>query len=135
MNKYKNNKVTYEGITFDSTMERDFYIFLLQRYEKEEIIIQPKFELQEKFWDREGNTIRAITYTADFQAGSIVYDVKGMMTQQGEMRVKMFKYKHKHLYLKVVTKAPKYSGKEWIEINELKKIRKERKKYVQYMQV
>lgn len=135
MNKYHNNKVKYDGIIFDSEMEKDFYIFLLQRYDKKDIVLQPQFELQEKFWDREGNTIRAITYTADFQAGSIVYDVKGMMTQQGEMRVKMFKHKYKDLYLKVVTKAPKYTAKEWIDFDELKKVRRERKKYVQYLQV
>ena len=127
MNKYHNNKVKYDGIIFDSEMEKDFYIFLLQRYDKKDIVLQPQFELQEKFTDADNNKVRAITYTADFQTGIIVWDVKGMMTQQGEIRCKMFKYKYKHLYLKVITKAPKYTGKDWIEFNELKKVRKDRK--------
>ena len=130
-NKYKNKKVVYEGITFDSEMEKEFYLALLKKYKKDEIKIQPKFELQQSFRDRENKLQRAITYTADFQVNNSVYDVKGMVTQQGEMRLKMFKFKYPDLDLKVVTKAPKYytqqTGKEWVDIYELKKVRKARK--------
>ena len=112
-------------------MEKDFYLALLKKYKKDEIKIQPKFELQQSFRDRENKLQRAITYTADFQVNNSVYDVKGMVTQQGEMRLKMFKFKYPDLDLKVVTKAPKYytqqTGKEWVDIYELKKVRKARK--------
>ena len=128
MAKYNNNLVTYDNIKFDSEMERDFYIYLLTKYEKNDIKIQPVFELQPKFTDIDNKKIRAITYSADFQVGIIVFDVKGMTTQQGEMRIKMFKYVHRDLYLKVITKAPKYLCKDWIELDDLKKARKVRKK-------
>ena len=130
-NKYKNKKVVYEGINFDSEMEKDFYIYLSKKHKKKYIKIQPKFELQQSFRDRENKLQRAITYTADFQIDNSVYDVKGMVTQQGKMRLKMFKFKYPDLDLKVITKAPKYytqqTGKEWVDIYELKKIRKARK--------
>lgn len=128
MNKYKNKKVIYDGIVFDSEMEREFYTHLLSKYSKNDIKIQPVFELQPKFRDSDNKLVRAITYTADFQVGNTVWDVKGMVTQQGEMRIKMFKFKHPGLKLEIITKAPKYMGIEWVTIEELKKVRKERKK-------
>ena len=67
VNKYNNKKVIYDGITFDSEMEKEFYLALLKKYKKDEIKVQPKFELQQSFRDRENKLQRAITYTADFQ--------------------------------------------------------------------
>lgn len=125
--KYKNKKVEYEGIVFDSQMERDYYINLRKLFNKDDIKIQPKFVLQESFRDKNDKLIREISYTADFQVFNQVYDVKGMMTQQGGMRLKMFKYKYRTLNLLAVTKAPKWTGREWIEIDELKRLRKNRK--------
>lgn len=127
MSKYNNKKVEYEGIIFDSKLERDYYINLRRLFSKDDIKIQPKFVLQESFRDKNDKLIREISYTADFQVLNQVYDVKGMMTQQGEMRLKMFKYKYRTLNLLVVTKAPKWTGREWIEIDELKRLRKNRK--------
>lgn len=131
INKYNNKKAVYDGITFDSEMEKDFYIYLLKKHKKQDIKIQPKFELQPSFRDKQLKLQRAITYTADFQVNNSLYDVKGTVTQQGEMRLKMFKFKYPDLELKVITKAPKYytgeTGKEWIDIYELKKVRKARK--------
>ena len=45
INKYKNKKVEFEGIKFDSEMEKDFYIYLLKNHKKDEIIIQPSYTL------------------------------------------------------------------------------------------
>ena len=127
INKYKNKKVEFEGIKFDSKMEADFYKHLLKLFPKEQIIIQPVFELQPKFVDNLGQNIRAITYKADFQVMNIIYDVKGFKTIEFKIKEKMFKYTHKNLCLALMTKAPKYTGKEWIELKELEKIRKEKK--------
>lgn len=132
--KYNNKKVIYDGIKFDSILEKDFYIYLLKKYKKEEIKIQPRFELQPSFKDKNNKLHRAITYTLDFQVNTDAWDVKGMVTQQGEMRIKMFKFKHTDIDLKVITKAPKYyteqTGEEWIEVDELKNIRKVKKKHL-----
>ena len=126
-NKYRNQKVKYKGITFDSKAEFEFYLYLQSEGHKD-IVLQPKFELQPKFRDNTGTLNRAITYTADFQINNIVYDVKGMETDVFKIKKKLFKYKFPELELKLVVKAPKYYGKPFVEIEELKKIRKERKK-------
>lgn len=128
MAKYGNKKVKYDGYVFDSEMEKNYYIYLLSKHQKSDIEIQPEYELQPKFRDNGNKLIRPITYTADFKVGNIVFDVKGMLTQQGEMRIKMFKYKYPEYKLNIIAKAPKYTGKEWIELDELKKVRKQRLK-------
>jgi len=127
VNKYKNKKVEYEGIRFDSKMEMEFYIYLLKTHTKEEIELQPKFVLQEKFRDSTGKTQREIKYVADFRVGNIVYDIKGMITHAFKIKEKCFKLKYPNLKLKVVKKAPKWTGKEWIELSDLKVMEKERR--------
>ena len=128
INKYKNKKVEFEGIKFDSEMEKDFYIYLLKNHKKDEIIIQPSYTLIEAFRDNEGKLNRAITYKGDFEVNGTVYDVKGMVLPVFLIKEKLFKKKFPEKKLKVICKAPKYTGLEWIELSELKKIRKENKK-------
>lgn len=125
--KYKNKKAEYDGIKFDSKLEMDFYLHLMAKGYKD-IILQPKFELQPKFRDNTGTLNRAITYIADFQIGNVVYDVKGMETTDFKIKKKLFKYKYPELELKLVCKAPKYAGGGWVTIEELKKIRKNKKR-------
>ena len=127
-NKYKNEKSEFEGIKFDSEMEKDFYIHLLKTHKKEEIKLQPVFVLQEKFKDNTGKTQRELKYVADFCVGNIVYDVKGMITPVFKMKEKSFKLKYPELELRLVKKAPKWTEKEWIELSELKRMIKEKKK-------
>ena len=43
------------------------------------------------------------------------------------LQEKLFKYKYPEKTLKVICKSPKYTGLEWIELSELKKIRKGKK--------
>ena len=66
MAKYNNKKVEFDGIMFDSIMEKNYYQYLLTKIPKKDIIIQPVFELQPKYIKRNQN-IRPITYIADFQ--------------------------------------------------------------------
>lgn len=126
MNKYKNKKIEKYGKKWDSQMELEYYEYLLKTFTKEEILIQPKFELQAKFI-YQGKLVRPIYYIADFQINKLVVDVKGMETTDFNLKKKMFKYKYPELELKIITKAPKYLKNEWVELEELKKIRKERK--------
>ena len=128
VNKYKNKKVEYRGIRFDSEMEKEFYIDLLKLHNKEEIELQPSFVLQEKFRDNTGKAQRESRYAADFRVGNIVYDVKGVTTPIFRAKEKTFKLKYPNLQLKVVKKAPKWTGKEWIELDELKRMTRERNK-------
>lgn len=133
-NKYGSKKVQAYGRLWDSQMELDFYEYLRNKFGAEKVIIQPKFVLQESF-KQDDKLVRAITYAADFEIYglNLVYDVKGMVTQQGKMRIKMFKAKYPDLSLQLITKCPKkYQLKygEWIEVSDLEKDRKLAKKAV-----
>ena len=91
--------------------------------------LQPKFTLVQGF-KKNGKTYRAITYTPDF----VIYhndnseeyvDVKGMTTQQGELRIKLFNHFYRDLKLSIVSRNLKY-GDEYgfIDYYELQKIRR-----------
>lgn len=107
-NKYKSKKTNYKGIIFDSIKEAKRYEEL-KYMEKagliKNIIIQPKFILQEKF-KKNGKTIRAISYIADFSYLDlkthklIVEDVKSVYTRKNpvyRIKKKLFEYKFKDL--------------------------------------
>lgn len=135
MSKYKNKKVVVDGVKFDSKHEAEYYIYL-KRLKKEGKIkdfgLQHKFELQPSF-KKYGKTHRAITYTVDFAIyhnnGDVEYvDVKGMETQQGIMRKKMFDYLFDEK-LTWVQRSIKYGDENgWINYDDLKKKRKLAKK-------
>ena len=133
--KYGNKKVKVDGITFDSALEARYYKHLKLLKEQrivEDFELQPKFTLLESF-KKNGKTFRAITYQADFKVkyadGRIeVVDVKGMVTQQFELRRKLFEYRYPY-ELKVITYSKIDGG--WITHDELKKARKARKKMKQ----
>ena len=137
MSKYNSKKITIDGITFDSKDEAMYYNALKIRKFKEEIKnfeLQPKFILIEGF-KKDGKTYRPITYTPDFTIyhndNSIEYvDVKGMTTQQGELRIKLFNWKYRDKKLSIVARSIKY-GDEYgfIDYYELQKIRKKNRRY------
>ena len=97
--KYGNKKVKFNGETFDSKLELDYYRYLLNQKELGEIIdiqMKPVFVLQPGF-TYHCKSIRKITYTADFmfedKHGKIhIVDVKGMKTNEFKLKAKMFKY-------------------------------------------
>lgn len=131
MTKYGAKKVIHEGIPFDSAMERDFYIVLQGRKKNGEIKdfeLQPKFELLPSF-EKNGVKYRSIDYIADFKIihnnGEIVIvDVKGFSTADFKIKAKLFNYKYKEKL--VLISYNKLDG--WVELEQLKKNRKERKK-------
>ena len=131
MTKYGAKKVTYDGITFDSKMEKDYYIYLKELKAKGEILdfeLQPSFELQPKF-EKDGVKYRPIKYVADFKIyypdGKIeIVDVKGMETTDFKLKAKIFNYKFKEA-LKLI-KYSKIDG-GWITLEDYKKAVKRRK--------
>lgn len=135
MNKYGNKKITVDGILFDSKEESYYYEYLKQQKAKSEIInfeLQPKYELLPAF-RKDGKLSRAITYTPDFiiyhnDGSEELIDIKGMETQQGNMRRKMFDHKYPHLKLTWLARSLKYSKTGWIDYDELKKLRRVNKK-------
>lgn len=130
-NKYNNKKVVYNGIKFDSAIEARYYEYL--KVLKEQKIIE-SFELQPKFvlldpFEKNGKKFRAITYNADFLVTYVdghkeVIDIKGMVTQQFELRRKLFEHRYPY-ELKLLTYSKIDGG--WIEHGDLKKARKARK--------
>lgn len=116
--KYNNKKVEYKDIKFDSKMEKDYYIYLLENKDKleiKDIELQPKFILQEKF-KYNNKTIRSITYKADFK---VIYkdrievvDVKGVQTDVFKIKKKLLLNKYKDINFKCIRKVKN----EWKEI-------------------
>ncbi len=114
-------------------MESDYYIYLKKLKENGEITdfeLQPKFQLQPKF-EKNGKKYQAIFYKADFKIfypdGRIeIVDVKGMTTALFNMKAKMYHYHHDY-ELKLITYSKIDGG--WIELEDLKKARAERKKH------
>ena len=107
--KFGNKKVTVKGITFDSIAESRYFLVLLDKKKKKEIIdfeLQPKFLLQDKF-RKNGKGYRKIEYVADFKVfhndGRVeIIDVKGMETKEFKIKHKLFEYKYPDLSLTLI---------------------------------
>ena len=110
--KYHNNKPTYKGETFDSKKELDYYLILKDRERRGEIknlARQTVYEIQPSFKDKDGKTIRAITYKADFSYYDLtdeqyhIIDVKGSketVTEVFKLKRKLLAYRG--IYIEVV---------------------------------
>ena len=100
--KYNNRKVTYQGLTFDSKKEYEYYLILKDK-EKRGLVFNIKrqvpLEIQPAFTDKSGVKHRAITYKADFVytdrvSGKVRYiDVKGFRTEVYKLKKKLLAYK------------------------------------------
>ena len=96
--KYNAKKTVVDGIEFDSIREAERYreLKLLERgKEIRNLVLQPRFLLQDKFVDKHGKTHRKIEYVADFlyidkDGKAIVEDVKGVLTDVYKIKKKMF---------------------------------------------
>lgn len=101
--KYNNNKVKYQGITFDSKKEFEYYLILKDK-EKRGLVFNIKrqvpLEIQPAFVDKNGVKHRAIIYKADFVytdrlTGTTRYiDVKGFKTEVYKLKKKLLAYKN-----------------------------------------
>ena len=130
------NKIerSYKGIVFDSKMEMQFYIEVVEpKYESGEIIsfeLQKEYILQEKF-KRNGKTVQAIKYIADFylvysNGCEEVIDIKGMPDNVAKLKRKLFWFKYPNVNYKWLTKVIKYGG--WIEYEDYQKIKRANKR-------
>ena len=136
MTKYNNKKTTIDDIVFDSKDEALYYQALKDMKAKgliKDFELQPEFILQEGF-EKDEKKYRAIKYTADFRVltnndYSYIVDVKGMLTTEFKIKMKLFNYKYRDIELKLISRSVKY-GNEYgfIDYYELQKIRKQNKK-------
>lgn len=110
MSKYRNKKITIDGITFDSIKESKRYqeLKLLERAKEiSGLKLQPQFELQPSF-KKNGKIYKKITYKADFMYfdnrlnKTIVEDVKGFKTEVYKLKKKMFEYNFENLELREI---------------------------------
>lgn len=96
--KYRNKKVTVDGIRFDSIKEANRYydLKLLERAgEITELELQVPFVLQEGYKTEDGRTVRSIKYVADFvyvdaEGKRHIEDVKGHRTEVYKLKKKLF---------------------------------------------
>ena len=132
MTKYNNKSITVDGIRFQSKHEALYYELLKEKKAAGLILnyeLQPRYELQPAF-KRNGKTVRAITYTADFliyhnDGSEEVVDIKsiGTATQQGLIRRKMFWYQFPDMKLIWLCRNLKHGDADgWVEYETLKSI-------------
>ena len=129
--KYGANKKVINGITFDSQMEAEYYLYLLQEKEKGvvvDIVLQPTLQILPNFKYQSQNR-RKMDYNLDFKvtyiSGLIEYiDVKGMATTDAKMKRKLVEYMYPDKNIKWISKSKKYSETGWIDYDELQKIRR-----------
>ena len=107
-NKYRNKPMMIGDIRFDSQAEAMHYQRLLADPSVKEILLQPKFLLQEKFTHaKTGAKHQAITYVADFDVTYYgdrreIQDVKGMKTEVFKLKMKLFDYRYPDLILRLI---------------------------------
>ena len=113
MNKYRNKKVTVDGIDFDSIKESVRYK-QLKMFERSGLIkdlkLQVSYTLQPSFKSN-GQTIRSIKYIADFDYFTskdnrhILEDVKSPATAKDKtyiLKKKMLLYKYQNIEFKEI---------------------------------
>ena len=136
INKYNNKKTVIDGITFDSRDESLYYEALKDLKSNgliKDFELQPKFILQESFV-KNGKKYRPIMYIADFRVinndGSFyLVDIKGMLTTEFKIKMKLFNYKYPNIELRLISRSLKFGNETgFIDYYELQEIRKQNKK-------
>ncbi|MGF7535657.1 DUF1064 domain-containing protein [Bacillus mexicanus] len=133
LSKYNAKKIEINDIKFDSMLESDYYLHLLDEKKKGNILdfeIKPSFILQPSF-KKNNKTFTQIKYIADFKVISlsgeeIIVDTKGVITPDFKIKLKLFEYHYPNLSLKVVKYVEAYGG--WIEYNDWLVEKNKRKK-------
>lgn len=110
-NKYNARSTVVDGVRFDSVAEARYYRILKSKEERGDIVdleLQPTYTLLDDFVDRDGNSIKGISYRADFcyrdltTNENVVVDVKGVETPVFKIKAKLFKSNYKSLRLDIV---------------------------------
>ena len=141
MKKYKrkkgpvrSKKVTFDGITFASGLEKYMYIALKKakiksKYEGQTYVLQESFNFEVDSFERQANgkgdmvnrgqkKILNIKYTPDFISDSFIIECKGRANESFPIRWKMFK-KYVNDNLKHVTLYKPQNQKECDKVVEL----------------
>ena len=124
--KYKANAIFIDDYKFDSMLEADYYLYLLDELQGNRIKgfeLKPTFLLQPSF-TKNDKRFAQIKYIADFQVttlqgDTLIIDTKGMPTPDFKIKQKLFEYKYPDLSLKVVKYVKSYGG--WIEYDDWQK--------------
>ena len=110
----RSKKVEYDGIKFQSGLEKHMYIALRKakiksQYEGQTYELVPSFNFEQEAYERQGNgkgeyrnrgnkKILNIKYTPDFVGNNFIIECKGRPNESFPIRWKLFKaYVHKHL--------------------------------------
>lgn len=108
MNKYNARRTVVDGITFASKGEAERYrqLKLLEYGGRiSDLVLQPKFVIQEPFIDGCGIRHRGITYRADFQyvdrGNLVVEDFKGEQTEVFKLKMKLFLYRYRNVVFRI----------------------------------
>lgn len=104
--KYNAKKKVVDGHLFHSTKEAERYCELklfLKAGLIRNLVLQPRFLLQDEFFDKNGVKHKKIEYVADFMyidkcGKTIVEDVKGVLTDVYKLKKKMFLKKYDNQY-------------------------------------
>ena len=112
LSKYRSQKTVVDGHVFPSKLEARRYSMLRlmeQQGEIYDLVLQPKFLLQEGFRDRNGEWHRPIHYIADFRYAEnnrvIVEEVKGQETAVYRIKKKLFMYKYPDIDYRVLRRG------------------------------
>ena len=127
-------KVSFDGITFASGLERYMYQVLKKakikaKYEGQTYVVQEGFSFKNESYERQSNgkgdmvnrgskKILNIKYTPDFVADSFIIECKGRANESFPIRWKMFK-KYVNDNLKHVTLYKPQNQKECDEVIRL----------------
>ena len=130
----RSKKVTFDGITFASGLEKYMYVALKKAkihaiYEGTTFVLQKDFNFKISSYERQANgkgeminrgqkKIQNIKYTPDFVSSSFIIECKGRANESFPIRWKMFK-KHVKEHLKHVTLYKPQSQKECDQVIEL----------------
>ena len=130
----RSKKVTFDGITFASGLEKYMYIALKKAkihadYEGATFVLQEDFNFEIDSYERQANgkgdmvnrgqkKIQSIKYTPDFVSSSFIIECKGRANESFPMRWKMFK-KHVNHKMKHVTLYKPQNQKECDKVVEL----------------
>lgn len=125
--KYKNKKVTIDGIKFDSQLEASYYEYLKEQMKLgvvKDFQMQTKYVLQEAF-EHNGIKERKIEYKADFvvqysDGHEEVIDIKPnnlqLIRPEFKIKRKLLLYKYPDMDFKCITRKGRKGSYEWFQI-------------------
>ena len=130
----KSKKVTFDGITFASGLEKYMYQALKKakikaKYERQTYVLQEAFNFKVDSFERQANgkgemvnrgqkKIQSIKYTPDFISSSFIIECKGRANESFPIRWKMFKNYVKNHMPRVILYKPQ-NQKECDKVIEL----------------